>query len=101
MRTLPLLVFLALGALSGCIPRVGAFERFQNSPGQSDVLWLFVDSRLHRCVNLPRGPVCARVNYIRSESTTESLPQSFVAPPGLCPGSPPSMPQIPGAAPRL
>lgn len=67
--------------LVGCIPRVARFERFDLQPGHADVLWLFIDERLHRCINLPKGPVCARVSYIKGEAEAEQLPSIPPTPP--------------------
>lgn len=67
--------------LVGCLPKLSKFERFDLQPGHADVLWLFVDERLHRCINLPKGPVCARVSYIKGEAEAEHLPSIPPTPP--------------------
>lgn len=78
-----LALVLSLLGSSGCIPRVRLFERFTLNPGQVDVLWTFVDERLHRCVNLPKGPVCARVTYPKGAAETEDLASVAPTPPPI------------------
>lgn len=86
-------LFVVLGGLlklgaAGCgPPNVQRFERFELSPGHVDVLWLFIDERLHRCVATPRGPVCSRANYVKSDADEKDVasipptPQVAAGPP--------------------
>lgn len=84
-------VIALLGLLSfgsACIPKVQAFQRFDLQAGNADVLWLFVNERLHRCVNSPRGPVCARVNYIETPANSVDLAAIPATPPAVASAPP-------------
>lgn len=72
-----------LSLSSACIPKVQAFQRFDLQAGHADVLWLFVNERLHRCVSSPRGPVCARVNYIETPANSVDLAAMPATPPAM------------------
>lgn len=72
-----------LSLTSACIPKVQAFQRFDLQAGNADVLWLFVNERLHRCVNSPRGPVCARVNYVETSANSTDLAAIPATPPAM------------------
>lgn len=73
---------------SGCIPKVQRFERFDLHAGGADVLWVFVNERLNRCVNTPRGPVCVQVNYVDSGAGTNDLAFMPPTPPAVAAAAP-------------
>lgn len=87
-RSFALVLLGLLSLSSACIPKVQRFERFDLHAGGADVLWLFVDERLHRCVNGPRGPICARVNYVETSANSVDLAAIPSTPPPVASAPP-------------
>lgn len=80
-------LFGIMSLATACIPKVQRFERFDLHAGGADVLWVFVNERLNRCVNTPRGPVCVQVNYVQGNAGGNDL--AFV------PATPPPVAAVP------
>lgn len=70
-------------AAGGCTPNVQRFERFELSAGQVDVLWLFIDDQLNRCIATPKGPVCVRASYLKSDAERADLASIPPTPPAV------------------